>query len=375
MLKTVSTSGGGGGGSGTVTSVGLVAPAIFTVTNSPVTASGDLTLSYSGTALPVANGGTGVTISTGPSSVVLRDSSNNITANAYFNGFNSITASATPITLTVASAPVQYVSGSGGQTIKLPDATTLLNGTIFSFNNNQSSGAITVNNNSNTLVVSVPSGAYVTVVLLSNATAAGSWDRHDQTPSNTSWSTNTLDYAGSITSATWNGVAIAANRGGTGVANNSASTIAISGAFGTTLTVSGTTTITLPTSGTISTLAGTETFTNKRITPRVSSASNITSPLVWNGDNFDQYASTAQSEALTINADAGTPTDGQKIIFRFKDNGTARALTWTTGTSKSFRAVGITLPTTTVASKTLYVGCVYNSADSRWDAIATSQEA
>jgi hypothetical protein len=141
-------------------------------------------------------------------------------------------------------------------------------------------------------------------------------------------------------------------------------------------TIVNTGTLTLPTStDTLVGRATTDTLTNKRVTPRVSSAANITSPLAWNGDNFDQYASTAQSEALTINADAGTPTDGQKMIFRFKDNGTARALTWTTGTSKSFRAVGITLPTTTVASKTLYVGCVYNSADSRWDAIATSQEA
>jgi len=158
---------------------------------------------------------------------VLRDANNNITANAYFNSFNSVTASGTAITLTVASAPVQYVSGSGGQTIKLPDATTLLNGTIYSFNNNQSSGTITVNNNSNTLVVSVPSGGYVTVVLLSNATAAGTWDRHDQTPSNTSWSTNTLDYPGSITSATWNGATVQVNRGGTGLATIPAGNVVI----------------------------------------------------------------------------------------------------------------------------------------------------
>jgi hypothetical protein len=46
---------------GGVTSVGLSAPAVFTVTNSPVTGSGTLTLGYSGTALPVANGGTGLT--------------------------------------------------------------------------------------------------------------------------------------------------------------------------------------------------------------------------------------------------------------------------------------------------------------------------
>jgi 6-phosphogluconolactonase (cycloisomerase 2 family) len=110
------------------------------------------------------------------------------------------------------------------------------------------------------------------------------------------------------------------------------------------------------------------------INPRVSSTSSITSPLVWNSDNFDQYAVTTQTNALTINADSGTPTDGQKMIFRFKDDGTGRVLTWTTGSSKSFRAIGVTLPTTTVASKTVYVGCVYNTDAVRWDAIAVSQE-
>ncbi len=50
-----------GTGSGTVTSVGLSAPAMFTVSGSPVIGSGTLALSYSGTALPAANGGTGQT--------------------------------------------------------------------------------------------------------------------------------------------------------------------------------------------------------------------------------------------------------------------------------------------------------------------------
>jgi len=82
------------------------------------------------------------------------------------------------------------------------------------------------------------------------------------------------------------------------------------------------------------------------------------------------------ANALTINADANaSPADGQKMMFRFKDNNTARALTWTTGSTNSFRAVGVTLPTTTVASKIVYVGCVYNAADFRWDAVAVSQEA
>ena len=50
---------------GSVTSVGLTAPAIFTVTGSPVTTSGTLALTYSGTALPVLNGGTGSTTNAG----------------------------------------------------------------------------------------------------------------------------------------------------------------------------------------------------------------------------------------------------------------------------------------------------------------------
>ena len=48
-------------GVGTVTSVGISAPAMFTVSGSPVTGAGTLTLSYSGTALPITSGGTGLT--------------------------------------------------------------------------------------------------------------------------------------------------------------------------------------------------------------------------------------------------------------------------------------------------------------------------
>lgn len=62
------------------------------------------------------------------------------------------------------------------------------------------------------------------------------------------------------------GFILPANQGGTGIANGSASTITISGAFGTTFTVTNTTTVTLPTTGTLSTLAGSETLSNKTLT-------------------------------------------------------------------------------------------------------------
>lgn len=97
-------------------------------------------------------------------------------------------------------------------------------------------------------------------------------------------------------------------------------------------------------------------------------------PWAWSSDLYDQQGFTALANALTINADSGSPTEGRRQLIRIKDNGTARALSWTTGTTNSFRAVGITLPTTTVISKELYVGCVYNTGASRWDVIAVSQE-
>jgi hypothetical protein len=52
---------GGGGGSGTVTSVDATVPAFLSVTGGPITTTGTLAISYSGTALPIANGGTGQT--------------------------------------------------------------------------------------------------------------------------------------------------------------------------------------------------------------------------------------------------------------------------------------------------------------------------
>jgi len=160
---------------------------------------------------------------------------NNISANAFLSGFTSVVASASAITLTILSTPFYVVTGSGGQVIKLPNANTLPNGTQFYFNNNQSSGAIIVNNNSNTLVVSVPSGGYTSVTLLDNTNAAGNWDRHDLSPANVIWSTNTFDYAGSITSATWNGNVVQHNRGGTGQSTYTDGQLLIGNSSGNTL--------------------------------------------------------------------------------------------------------------------------------------------
>ena len=195
-------SGAPGSGAGTVTSVAMTVPSFMSVSGSPITSSGTL----------------GVTATTtGANSIVLRDTNQNISANSMTEGFSNVAAAGTTTTLVVGSVPNYVVTGSGGQTYKLPDATTLTNGVNYTFNNNQTSGTIVVQNNATTTVATIQSGGFVEVILLSNSTAAGTWDVHTFAPSNVSWSTNTFDYPGSITSATWNGVAVAINRGGTGL--------------------------------------------------------------------------------------------------------------------------------------------------------------
>lgn len=103
---------------------------------------------------------------------------------------------------------------------------------------------------------------------------------------------------------------------------------------------------------------------------RAVSASATTGTITPNSDTTDLYVAEGLTGAIILASPSGTPVNGQKLLIRLKDNGTAQGITWTTS-SGGFRAIGISLPTTTVLSKTTYVGCVYNSADLFWDAVAT----
>jgi hypothetical protein len=109
---------------------------------------------------------------------------------------------------------------------------------------------------------------------------------------------------------------------------------------------------------------------------RVVTASSTSGALTINSDTTDIYIAEGLTGAITFAAPSGTPVNGQKLLIRIRDDGTVRGITWTTGTgSEGFRPIGITLLTTTVSLKTTYVGCIYNSVDSLWDAIATVTEA
>jgi len=120
---------------GTVTSVSATVPSFLSITGSPITSSGTLAISYSGTALPPANGGTGATTLSGY---------------LFGNGTSAVTASTTiPTTalsgtITNAQLANSTISGValGGSLANLTAGTNITFNTGTTYNG---SAAITIN--------------------------------------------------------------------------------------------------------------------------------------------------------------------------------------------------------------------------------------
>ena len=172
---------------------------------------------WNGSTIPVAYGGTGVTTSSGANSVMLRDANQNVSINRLNQSSTTTTAAGTTTTLTAASTFSQILNGTGGQTFKLPDATTLTNTTTFEFNNN-ATGTLTIVDNASGAVGTIASGGAAAIALLSNGTIAGTWDVHAYIPENVQWGTNSLALGSTVISGgTWQGGTIASGYGGTGL--------------------------------------------------------------------------------------------------------------------------------------------------------------
>lgn len=115
-------------------------------------------------------------------------------------------------------------------------------------------------------------------------------------------------------------------------------------------------------------------ISNTRINLRVANNGATTSGNITpNASLADQFNFIGLTGAVNIAIPSGTFIDGQKLLYRFKDDGNARTLNWTGG-ANGYRAIGVNLPSTTSANKVLYVGCVYNSQDNYWDVVSVGQE-
>lgn len=118
----------------------------------------------------------------------------------------------------------------------------------------------------------------------------------------------------------------------------------------------------------VPTISSTNTFTNKRVIERIGTTTSTATPAI-NTDSYDQYNITALAIAITSMTTnlSGTPTSGQKLMIRIKDNGTARAITW----GSSFVSSGVaTLLATTSPSKTHHIGFIYDEVAAKWMCIA-----
>lgn len=140
-----------------------------------------------------------------------------ITANKFVPGYSSITSAGGTTSLTSGSNYYQRVVGTSAQTVKMPDATTLLNGTTFIIDND-STGTVTIKDGANTTIESIPSTGVDYIYLIDNSTVAGTWVAYSLNPSNYDFTSTNANFGGAtISNATWNGNTIASGYGGTGL--------------------------------------------------------------------------------------------------------------------------------------------------------------
>ena len=151
----------------------------------------------------------------------------NMAASKFVPGYTAVTSAAGTTVLTEDSNYYQNLLGSTTQTFQLPDATTLLVGTTFIFDND-SSGTLTVVDNASGPIETIPGGAAGFVYLAVNSTVAGTWRRHAFLPASYDFNNTTANFGtATITNASWNGNTIGTAYGGTGLTSFSAANYAL----------------------------------------------------------------------------------------------------------------------------------------------------
>jgi hypothetical protein len=159
---------------------------------------GILACSYSFTGLtlvtPVINGiptGTGVSSSGGfgaASTLILRDTNGYAFSSNFVSNQNNRISGGNTFTMLPSSVRLQRLTGISNETYVLPDATVLIIGTIFEFDND-STGNLIIQDHGANVLATVPGGGSAYVSAAAVSTVNGSWDIHYFLPSNVSWGT------------------------------------------------------------------------------------------------------------------------------------------------------------------------------------------
>ena len=191
----------------------------------------------------------------------------NMAASKFVPGYTAVTSAAGTTVLTEDSNYYQNLLGTTTQTFQLPDATTLLVGTTFIFDND-STGALTIVDNASGPIDTIPAGGVDYIYLANNSTVAGTWRKHAFIPAAYDFNNTVASFGNaSITNAVWTGTTIATGYGGTGLTTFSAANNALYSTGASTLTA-----------GTLPILAGGTGQTT------ASTAFNALSPLTTLGD-------------------------------------------------------------------------------------------
>jgi hypothetical protein len=160
----------------------------------------------------------------------------NMAASKFVPGYSAITSAAGTTVLTASSNYYQNLLGTTTQTFRLPDATGLLVGTTFIFDNN-STGTLTIVDNASGPIDTIPGGAAGFVYLANNSTVAGTWNNHSFLPATYDFNATTASFGNAtITNAVWNGTTIGTAYGGTGLTSFSAANYALYSTNASTLT-------------------------------------------------------------------------------------------------------------------------------------------
>ena len=136
--------------------------------------------------------------------MVSKDANGNVAVNNVQKGYTSVTSAGTTTTLTAASTYAQRITGTSAQTIQLPDTTTLTNGHTFIIDND-STGAVTVNTSTATLLDTVSAGSLGYFFVEDNTvnTVAG-WGKYAYLPGSVDWGTASVTGVPSITTSAAN---------------------------------------------------------------------------------------------------------------------------------------------------------------------------
>jgi hypothetical protein len=254
---------------------------------------------WQGSTIGVAYGGTGVTTSSGASSVMLRDANQNVAVNRLNQSNTNTTAAGGTTALTAASSYIHTLVSTGGQTYTMPDATTLTTGVAFVFNN-MATGTLTIQNYAAGSVGTIPTGGAGAVFLTDNSTVGGIWDIHAYLPEGVTFGTNAFNLGSSIvTGGTWQGGTIQPAYGGTGLTTFTGANNALFSTGASTLTAG---TLPIVAGGTGQTTANTA-FNALAPSQGGNSGKYLTT------DGTDTSWATVSGSGATISNDTSTATD------------------------------------------------------------------